>query len=359
MPSYSTNISNTTFVSSAMPNSNFSFYPTIYTGTDQLYQTCIGYLQINLPTLPVNQVESAMLQLAVIAKSGSDPSTVKVGRVLTQYDFSSVTYNTRPDFEPTTSQITLSTADLYTIIKIDITALVNRWIDGSEPNNGIALYLPDGTSVVQFATDNIVYQPYFPELTITYSSFPTQTSAFCFAYAQLANLILQIITLYPSNVISVFTSGLTPYTVTGVPKKLYVSPDATYEALFILEDNQQEEVIPLNTITAIYTGDGSTYDPSIQYLDAPQFPDGCDKNLITAYYNYFSLSTYVDIYSGALVHASGMIYKNEYGILVLSDEAGNTPIFVPVLPINAVLLTAQTGKKAKIPMITAEAQEKK
>lgn len=359
MASYTINIPNTTFVASAMPNSNFFSYPTIYTGTDQLYQTCIAYLQINLPTLPVNQVENAVLQLAVISKSGSDPSIVKVGRVLTAYDSSSITYNTKPDFEQTTSQIDISTTDLYTIIKIDITALINSWIDGTYPNNGIALINLDGTSVIQFATNNIVYQPYFPELTLIYSSFPTKTSALCFAYAQLANLILQIITLYPSNVITVYTNGFTSSTITGIPYKLYVSPDADYGSIFILKDNQQQEAIPLNTITAIYTGDGSTYDSSIKYLDVPQFPDGCDKNLINAYYNFLPLSTNVDIYTGSVVHASGMIYKNEYGILVLSDNSANTPIFLPVFNINAILPSTKTADKAELPQITAEFKENK
>jgi hypothetical protein len=157
MASYTIYIPNTTFVSSAMPDSNFSSYPTIYTGSDQLYQTCIAYLQINLPTLPVNQIESAVLK----------------------------------------------------------------------------------------------------------------------------------------------------------------------------------------------------YDQSIKFLDALQFPDGCDKNLITAYYNYLPSSMNVDIYTGSLVHETGMIYKNEYGILVLSDISANTSIFIPVFNINAVLPSTTAIDKAAKPQITA------
>ena len=355
MPTVTLNIPNTTFVSSAQPDNNLSSYPLLYTGTDPSFQECISLLQIALASLPVAAVDSALLQLSVIVKSGVAPSPVVVNKVTAPFSTTSVTYNTRPSFAATPSQVNVAASDLYTTIQIDVTALVNEWLAGTSENNGIALTNSDGSTIVQFGTNNIVYEPYFPKLVLTYSSAPAEpNTAICFSYAQLAHIIEQLITLYPTNIISVFTTGLGASTVTGTPYQLYSSPEGTYGGLFILLDNGQQEAIPLNAIAAIYTGDGTVYDPSITFLPPPHFPAGCDTNLITAFHDYLPVSTDVQMYMGAIIQASGTIYKNEYGMLVLSDADGNTPVFVPVLNITAVLPSAQSSgmQKAPYPYIT-------
>ena len=40
--------------------------------------------------------------------------------------------------------------DLYKTVEIDITELVNQWLNGTYPNYGIALTNPDGMTLVQF-----------------------------------------------------------------------------------------------------------------------------------------------------------------------------------------------------------------
>jgi hypothetical protein len=333
MTTVTLNIPATTFVSSAQPNNNFSSDPLIYAGTDAVYSDCIGLMEIILPPLPVTRVDSALLQLAVVAKSGGAPSPVVVNRVMAAFSAATVTYNTQPAFTATPSNVDVTATDLFTVVEIDVTEIVNNWLNGDFPNYGIALTNSDGITAVQFATNNIIFEPYFPMLTLTYSE---PVSAICFSYAQLANVIEQIIVLYPTNVITVFTTGFSPSSVTGTPYQLYQSPEGTEGAIFILQDNG-EEAIPLNAITAIYTGDGTVYDPSITYLTPPTFPAGCDTDLITAYHDYLPVLTDIQaMYMGALVQASGMIYKNEYGLLVLSDVDGNTPIFIPVTNITMV-----------------------
>ncbi|MEL7565482.1 MAG: DNRLRE domain-containing protein [Dehalobacterium sp.] len=342
MPTVVLNIADTTFVSSALPDTEFAYSPVIYTGTDQTFHNCISLLQIALPSLPVTVVDSALLQLAVIVKGGVNPSLVVVNRVTSNFSTETVTYNTLPAFTPTSSQINVTPSDVLTTVEIDITPLVNTWLSGVFPNFGIALTNPDGTTVVEFCTNDILYEPFFPKLVLTYSSAPVEPdTAICFSFAQLAHIIEQIIQLYPTNVITVFTTGLSASSVTGTPYQLYSSAEGTYGGLFILLDNGQEEAISLNAITAIYTGDGTVYDPSITYLSPPTFPQGCDTNIITAYHDYLPVETDVTMYMGSNITASGTIYKNEYGILVLSDTDGNTPIFVPVTNIRVILPTNQ------------------
>ena len=160
----------------SLSNTNFSSYPIIYTGKDVGFQDCISYLKFALPSLPVTAVDSALLQLTVIIKTGTPPSPIVVNRVTTPFNTSTVNYNTRPAFVATSSQINITPSDVYTSVQIDITPLVNEWLAGTFPNNGIALTDSDGTTLVVFATESINYEPYFPKLIINYSITPVETT---------------------------------------------------------------------------------------------------------------------------------------------------------------------------------------
>lgn len=182
MPTVSIGIPDTTFVSSSQPTQNFSFYPLMYVGVDTTFQNCISLMEIDLQSVPVTSVDSAILKLSVIVKTGEAPSPVVVNRVTSPFDAETVTYNTLPAFTATTSQINVNTSDLFAVVEIDITTLVNQWLNGTYDNYGIALTNPDGVTLVQFGTSNIVYEPYFPKLVITYSDTPTPPSDNPYAY---------------------------------------------------------------------------------------------------------------------------------------------------------------------------------
>jgi hypothetical protein len=144
---------------------------------------------------------------------------------------------------------------------------------------------------------------------------------------------------YPTSSVTVFTKGLSASSITGTPYQLFAAQGATNGALFIVMDNGQQQAIPVNSIAAIYTGEGTVYNPSFTYLTSPTFPAGCDTDLVTAYYEYLQELTDLNLYTGSVVQATGTIYRNEYGIIVLSDASGNTPVFIPVLPITVILPT--------------------
>lgn len=156
----------TTFVTSSQPGNNFSIYPTVRVEKNPNIQTSIALLEIPLPSLPATTVKSALLQLAVVSKSGAASSPVTVNRLISPFNASTVTYHTIPSYAATKSQVNVSTADLYTTMQIDITDLVKSWLAGTFANYGIALTNSDSSTVVEFATNNIVYQPYFPQLII-------------------------------------------------------------------------------------------------------------------------------------------------------------------------------------------------
>ncbi|MDF2566853.1 MAG: hypothetical protein K0R90_309 [Oscillospiraceae bacterium] len=149
----------------------------------------------------------------------------------------------------------------------------------------------------------------------------------CFAVDQFANILLQMITAYPGTW-TVFSSSLASYS--GAPLDLYTSPDATGPGLLRLVDvNNDYEILPIANITGIYPGDGTIYDPSFTYLTPPDpLPVGCDTNMIAAIQSLLPIGTTVEIRMGPTISASGDVYQNELGVLVLSDIDGNTPIFI-------------------------------
>jgi len=51
MPTIILNATGTTFVASAQPNTNFSIYPTLYTGIDSSFGFTISCLQFDLPQI--------------------------------------------------------------------------------------------------------------------------------------------------------------------------------------------------------------------------------------------------------------------------------------------------------------------
>lgn len=164
-------------------------------------------------------------------------------------------------------------------------------------------------------------------------------TSYCYSIAQLSHVLSQLITMYPGTW-TVFTGSL--FSVTGTPGQLYTAPQATDAGLLILEDTGINESFPLTAITAIYVGDGTVYNPAITYLPAPSpLPVGCDTNKILAIQSFLPVNTEISqLLLGASVQASGLVYRNEFGLLVLSDAGGNTPVFVPHCQIETAITPA-------------------
>ena len=150
----------------------------------------------------------------------------------------------------------------------------------------------------------------------------------CFAVRQLTNILSQMITAYSDKTWTVYTESL--YSFSGMPLELYASPDATGPGILRLVDiNGDFEALPIANIAAIYPGDETVYDPSFEYLTPPDpLPPGCATDLSAAIQAYLPLETSVALSLGPAISATGAVYRNEFGVLVLSDEIGSTPIFV-------------------------------
>ncbi|MDD4839847.1 MAG: hypothetical protein PHE93_04165 [Clostridia bacterium] len=167
------------------------------------------------------------------------------------------------------------------------------------------------------------------------TSASTSESMLDFEYRQLANILRQLIILYPTSVMRAYAPGL--YDIDGTPVSLYTSPEGDNAGIFTMLYEEQNESIPLNTIMAVKTGDATVYNPSISYLTptAP-FPKGWDTDVITAVHDFLPIGAEVEVYWGIGNSKAGIVYKNEYGMLVIADAEGNSPTFV--LPTSSIII---------------------
>ncbi len=76
-------------------------------------------------------------------------------------------------------------------------------------------------------------------------------------------------------------------------------------------------------------------------------PPGCDTDLLSAILSYLPVGTDVSLRMPVNISASGSIYKNEYGVLILSDESGNTPILI-ASPHICRIFTQDSALRSKV-----------
>ncbi|NCB48056.1 MAG: hypothetical protein EOM55_00270 [Clostridia bacterium] len=173
---------------------------------------------------------------------------------------------------------------------------------------------------------------------------PTSTM-YNFQILQLTNVLSQIITLYPDNILSIFVRGL--YYMEGTPTALYSSSSGV--GLFISTDEGAIQAVPLNMITGIYAGDGSTYDESMTFLSPLEpFPAGWSTDVITSVHDYLPEGTAVDDVVFSIGNSrSGFIYKSPYGMIVVTEDmAGTNPTFIPATEASIIITETPSAKKS-------------
>ncbi len=202
--------------------------------------------------------------------------------------------------------------------------------------------VPATLSLVNAATGNYYYSDQIPikaSLAVTRDDIAEPVNMYCFAVDQLINILSQMITTYGTNTWTIYSESLASYS--GVPLDLYTAPGAQKPGLLRLMDaNNDFEIIPIENITVIYPGDGTVYNPGFTYLTPPDpLPVSCYSDLFAAIQSYLTIGTPVEMRLGPTISASGDVYRNEFGIVVLSDADGNTPIFIASPKILRIFIT--------------------
>lgn len=153
-----------TFSASSTPRVNYGSYPLL-----AVQQGSNAYIQFNLSSLPANaSIGKATLRLYVdaVARNGN----FDVFEINSAWNESSLTYNNAPPLGSSATNghsTTVSASSFNQFILIDITPLVQQWVSGSLPNNGVALALTSSNGSFSFDSKESNFTSHQPELEIT------------------------------------------------------------------------------------------------------------------------------------------------------------------------------------------------
>jgi hypothetical protein len=152
-----------TYVTSAMPASNF--------GASQILPVQPGttsFVRLNLGALPANaKIAKATLRLYVDAVS--TPGSFDVFAVAGNWNEQGLRFNNTPPLGASATEgqpISLTKTSVNQFILIDITALAQGWLNGSVPNQGVALTLTSADGSFAFDSKESVGTGHQPELEV-------------------------------------------------------------------------------------------------------------------------------------------------------------------------------------------------
>lgn len=158
---------------------------------------------------------------------------------------------------------------------------------------------------------------------------PAGESACCACVKQMTNIIKQIIELYPDKIINpTFQSGNATY---GYATGLELGPNGD-TGTFLVTSRFQPSVIehlPICKIDSI-TINMATYNDAITYLQAPaSLSPGCCTDCDETIRRDFPVGTEnIDIFTNTRAVLQGTVIKNEYGMIVLENQANNYITFI-------------------------------
>lgn len=154
--------SSDTFAVASSPRRNYGSWPLL-----AVQQGTNSYLQFNLASLPANApVSKATLRLFV--DSLSRPGSFDVFEIDSAWSEGSLTYNNAPPLgSSATGGHSIAVSGSNQFVLIDITPLVQQWVSGSLPNNGVALSLTSSGGSFSFDSKESTYTSHQPELEIT------------------------------------------------------------------------------------------------------------------------------------------------------------------------------------------------
>ena len=131
------------------------------------------YIQFNLAGIPANaSIQKATLQLYVNQVLG--PGTFDVYQLNSEWNQSTMTYANAPvpGASATGNQPTTIPAIADQFILIDVTPLVQDWVSGNLPNNGLALAMTTTSGGLLFDSKEATQTSHMPELNIVLNGLP-------------------------------------------------------------------------------------------------------------------------------------------------------------------------------------------
>lgn len=217
------------------------------------------------------------------------------------------------------SPLRMGTINGNAILKVD-TVPITLWIENS---TGSTVFLANN---VQAKSGIRIFNVY------TYD---------CFLKNQLANLLSQIVTIYPNENVRVLTTMTGE--IFGTIGSLYISPTtSTVQGIYINFEGFGQYLANIDNILGFELSD-STYDNSISYLPLSDTAEySCVNNPTINFYDYFESipdNEVLIISSGPNASVEGTVETNQYGIVVLTQAGGTSPAFIVTPKLSNVLIS--------------------
>ena len=151
-------------------------------------------------------------------------------------------------------------------------------------------------------------------------------SACCGCKEQLRNIIQQISTLYPNNDLLVtLESG---DAVVGRPGSLILGPNGRTGVFEVTNPQNFPQYLPICSIDTIQINN-AVYNNAIVYLPEPvPAPTDCYADCDTIIRSLLPVGTDANITTSTQTPTVGTVIENEYGMIVLANEAANNVTFI-------------------------------
>ena len=151
-------------------------------------------------------------------------------------------------------------------------------------------------------------------------------SACCGCKEPLTNLIPQIIPLYPNNDLLVtLESG---DAVVGRPGSLILGPNGRTGVFEVTNPQNFPQYLPICSIDTIQINN-AVYNNAIVYLPEPvPAPTDCYADCDTIIRSLLPVGTDANITTSTQTPTVGTVIENEYGMIVLANEAANNVTFI-------------------------------
>lgn len=158
-------------------------------------------------------------------------------------------------------------------------------------------------------------------------------SACCGCKEQMRNIIQQIITLYPNQTLLVtLDSG---DAIFGRPGALIPGPNGRTGVFEVITTQDLSLYLSICSIDSIQIND-ATYNNAIVYLPEPvPAPADCCADCEEAIRSLLPVGTpNANIITSSQVPSMGTVIRNEYGMIVLANEAANNITFISTCSID-------------------------
>lgn len=163
-------------------------------------------------------------------------------------------------------------------------------------------------------------------------------STSCACKEQMTNIIRQIISLYPNN--DLFITLDSGDAVIGRPGSLTLGPNGHTGVFEVTTSQNLTQYLPICGIDTIQINN-ATYNNAINYLPEPvPAPTDCCADCDAVIRSVLSLGTNTSIITNTQTASTGTVVKNEYGMIVLANEANSNIAFISTCKIDLFTISA-------------------